>query len=271
MKHFKCHKEVDAFKISKITAQALGTEAGEPVPAEMVAVPYESGIAYEPAAQKTEYLLESVEGDRLAVSEDFYVNHGVHTGGYFVRYANGHESFSPADAFESGYTEHTKRRVLHVRLGSKNWMPTIEDMQAVMDMFLSAKVDPLGGVVCTNPYIDCSIELVDGDDQSEIVVINAQNKKQIKSTLKQRDSEIRWHTMHVWPADSLLPESTTDETHLHNAKQGARYARGRSVNRIVLHGLKFNDVQYDVFTALNCAVMTWELKSGERVMWEEQE
>lgn len=38
------------------------------------------------------------------VSYDYDVKHKPEPGGYFVVYADGYESFSPAKAFEEGYT-----------------------------------------------------------------------------------------------------------------------------------------------------------------------
>lgn len=38
------------------------------------------------------------------VSLDYFNKHDPQVGGYWVLYEDGYESFSPADAFESGYT-----------------------------------------------------------------------------------------------------------------------------------------------------------------------
>lgn len=40
----------------------------------------------------------------IQVSYDFDVKHNPQPGGYYVQYDDGYKSFSPADAFESGYT-----------------------------------------------------------------------------------------------------------------------------------------------------------------------
>lgn len=40
----------------------------------------------------------------IRVSYDFYVKHAPSAGGYYVVYKDGYKSFSPADAFEGGYT-----------------------------------------------------------------------------------------------------------------------------------------------------------------------
>ena len=46
----------------------------------------------------------TVEGEgRIDVTRAYLEKHNPHLGGYFVRYADGYESFSPAEAFEAGY------------------------------------------------------------------------------------------------------------------------------------------------------------------------
>lgn len=75
MKKFACHKVVEAFKILRIDFLADGRR-------ELIG-----------------------ESDRVAVGCIWFEKHDPDVGGYFVRYADGYESFSPAAAFESGYTE----------------------------------------------------------------------------------------------------------------------------------------------------------------------
>lgn len=51
--------------------------------------------------------LDTVEGwlsGGVKVDGDYMSKHNPRVGGYYVRYADGYESFSPAEAFESGYT-----------------------------------------------------------------------------------------------------------------------------------------------------------------------
>ena len=43
-------------------------------------------------------------GDGVIVSEAYVTKHAPSIGGYYVAYEDGYESFSPAEAFESGYT-----------------------------------------------------------------------------------------------------------------------------------------------------------------------
>ncbi len=42
--------------------------------------------------------------DRIEISKDFDRKHNPSSGGYYVVYADGYKSYSPAHAFESGYT-----------------------------------------------------------------------------------------------------------------------------------------------------------------------
>ena len=90
MKKFKSHKTVHAAKITNI-------------------VFFNNNIG---GANLT------FENDEWIRVEQNYLNkHEPHIGGYYVQYDDGYESFSPANAFESGYTEeelltteeHTKR------------------------------------------------------------------------------------------------------------------------------------------------------------------
>ena len=77
---YKCHKEVEAVKIAKIKAYIDDDDniTG-------IIIPFDSDI--EPINVKQEYLNK----------------HEPEEGGYYVRYADGYESFSPAEAFEAGY------------------------------------------------------------------------------------------------------------------------------------------------------------------------
>lgn len=49
------------------------------------------------------------DGDFVDVDIDYMTKHKPLTGGYFVRYADGYTSFSPADAFEAGYEVYDRR------------------------------------------------------------------------------------------------------------------------------------------------------------------
>lgn len=73
MQSFKCHKTVQAGKI----------------------------ISINPSAEAFDLLLDS---DRVMVPKAYMEKHSPEVGGYFVRYEDGYESYSPAQAFEAGYT-----------------------------------------------------------------------------------------------------------------------------------------------------------------------
>lgn len=77
MPRYKCHKEVWALKIKSIEASQHRA---------YFIVPDEPG--YGP----------------FEVSVEYINKHKPEVGGYYVRYKDGYESYSPAQAFEEGYT-----------------------------------------------------------------------------------------------------------------------------------------------------------------------
>ena len=79
---YKSHKTVEAFKITSIIQRAQDSDETK------VAV-----LASDPG------------GEICAVDVDqaYLDKHNPQIGGYYVRYPDGYESFSPADAFEDGY------------------------------------------------------------------------------------------------------------------------------------------------------------------------
>lgn len=77
MRTWKCHKTVEAFKISDI-----GPDKG----GDSILMPYDP-------------LVEPV-----TVSAEYMERHKPYPGGYYVRYKDGYESFSPEQAFEQGYS-----------------------------------------------------------------------------------------------------------------------------------------------------------------------
>lgn len=90
MKRYISHKEVDA---AYIIGESTISESES-----IVLIFGEKGSA-------------EITGDKI-VSRDWYKKHSENEwlarsliGGYFVRYADGYESWSPAEAFESGYKE----------------------------------------------------------------------------------------------------------------------------------------------------------------------
>lgn len=71
MKQYKSHKVVEAAKIAEVGDRGLILVGEHPI----------------------------------YPSAGYFEKHKPQAGGYFVRYPDGYESFSPAEAFESGYTD----------------------------------------------------------------------------------------------------------------------------------------------------------------------
>ena len=74
---WKSHKEVEAFKIEAV-----------------LSFPQPGGLTT---------LVSVGDGFRVYVNDEYVKKHNPQIGGYYVRYADGYESFSPAEAFEEGY------------------------------------------------------------------------------------------------------------------------------------------------------------------------
>ena len=81
MPKYVCHKKVWAIKIEAIEFEANSAEDG-------TAIIRPSDDGYAP----------------FVVSREYMDKHKPEVGGYYVVYADGYKSFSPASAFESGYT-----------------------------------------------------------------------------------------------------------------------------------------------------------------------
>lgn len=78
MPRYQCHKKVRALKIKEVVLRPADGH---------VLVPEESQT-YGP----------------LSVTDEYISKHKPEAGGYYVVYDDGYESFSPAKAFEDGYT-----------------------------------------------------------------------------------------------------------------------------------------------------------------------
>ena len=76
MPRYRSHKTVWALKIAAIKYEGVGA----------VMTPVEDGYA------------------PFAIDADYMHKHDPKVGGYYVVYADGYKSWSPAEAFESGYT-----------------------------------------------------------------------------------------------------------------------------------------------------------------------
>lgn len=72
MDRYTCHKEVEAAKIQVI--------------------------------DHNNKIIHFVDDLRIIVTAAWLSKHSPEPGGYFVRYKDGYESYSPAEAFEGGYT-----------------------------------------------------------------------------------------------------------------------------------------------------------------------
>ena len=78
MPRYVCHKEVWALKIKDVIAHPSGNGS--------VLVIEDKGFA------------------PVLVSTQWVMKHSPQAGGYYVVYKDGYKSFSPAEAFQSGYT-----------------------------------------------------------------------------------------------------------------------------------------------------------------------
>lgn len=79
MKTYQSHKRVSAAKIVNIVGRCAASPLG-------VTLHFEGG-------------------SHAIVSDEYVQKHKPECGGYFVQYGDGYQSFSPAKAFEEGYTE----------------------------------------------------------------------------------------------------------------------------------------------------------------------
>lgn len=82
MPRYKCHKEVWALKIADVKDP---TEPGNESDGTRIIIPADTG--YSP----------------FIVDRDYVRKHNPQSGGYYIVYADGYKSFSPAKAFEDGY------------------------------------------------------------------------------------------------------------------------------------------------------------------------
>jgi hypothetical protein len=96
MPRYKCHKEVWALKIKAV-------EVRKPTIAELDRIL--SGKAADGDSGAAAFLTpENALYGRIEVDQEYVSKHKPEAGGYFVVYADGYKSFSPAKAFEDGYT-----------------------------------------------------------------------------------------------------------------------------------------------------------------------
>lgn len=82
MPKYQCHKQVWALKIKSLIDP---TEPGNESDGSRIIVPQEEGYA------------------SFTVGQEYVHKHKPQEGGYYVVYADGYASYSPAQAFEEGY------------------------------------------------------------------------------------------------------------------------------------------------------------------------
>lgn len=88
MPKYKCHKEVHALEIAKITFdEDEARKEGRETTGEAIIVPADEGYA------------------PFKVSAEYVVKHRPLAGGYYVVYEGGYKSWSPKEAFEKGYSK----------------------------------------------------------------------------------------------------------------------------------------------------------------------
>jgi len=87
MPRYKCHKEVWALKIAEVQLDSdKACEEGRETDGSALLVIEDEGFS------------------PVRVDHSYMHKHKPEAGGYYVQYQDGYTSFSPADAFESGYT-----------------------------------------------------------------------------------------------------------------------------------------------------------------------
>lgn len=108
---YQCHKKVWALKIKAIEIirptiadleETLSSESEVPVEVLPSGEIVPQGVDLE--AFGAVITPESPRFDPFPVGLSYVRKHNPKVGGYWVQYEDGYESFSPAEAFESGYT-----------------------------------------------------------------------------------------------------------------------------------------------------------------------
>lgn len=107
---YQCHKKVRAVKIAAIVVELMPKFSGATCRG-----CFQLGTACNNCERctwekthgsKLGVVLKYVDGfatKDILVSIDYFKKHSPKSGGYYVLYEDGYESFSPADAFEKGY------------------------------------------------------------------------------------------------------------------------------------------------------------------------
>lgn len=116
MPSYKSHKTVWALKISKVEPLPNPDLTGKTGASHYGATLTPEDTGYAP----------------FTVDADYQRKHGPHAGGYYVVYADGYKSFSPAKAFEEGY----------VRIGTEPPMQTSENSAIEQEIQAKGKTAP---------------------------------------------------------------------------------------------------------------------------------
>lgn len=90
---YQCHKQVRAIKIKEVLKHAHPDPKAD-----------DAAFESSPAFQGAHLIPIDERLLPIAVDEDWYRKHSPQSGGYYVVYEDGYTSYSPAAAFESGYS-----------------------------------------------------------------------------------------------------------------------------------------------------------------------
>jgi len=94
MPRYKCHKEVWALKIKEVIKHAHPDPKAD-----------DAAFEASDAFQGAHLFFEESEFAPIPVDAKWYRKHDPMPGGYYVVYQDGYASYSPAVAFEGGYTK----------------------------------------------------------------------------------------------------------------------------------------------------------------------
>ena len=110
MPRYRCHKEVRALKIAAVI-RVLEPAFSKPVCRGCVALNSACGHC-ERCLWRAEHndpgyviIPEDQNCARFCVDKQYIAKHNPQPGGYYVVYDDGYKSFSPAQAFEEGYSK----------------------------------------------------------------------------------------------------------------------------------------------------------------------
>ena len=142
MPRYKSHKLVWALKIAAIALDSVAAQAANrETDGSAIITPADPGFA------------------PFRVEHDYVQKHKPEIGGYYVVYSDGYKSFSPAKAFEEGYTPltTTPQPIEYAALQLENEL--LKKRVAVLD-WIKANVGNIDfhinvpeGILCTNPWI----------------------------------------------------------------------------------------------------------------------